>query len=92
MEKTTINTTNNIKNENISLENRNKLTLSGIQEIVASSENQILVKLKDTSLSIYGNNINITRLDIDTGSLTADGNIEKIIYGKTQNLFKRIFK
>lgn len=79
-------------NENLSLSDRNKLKLDGIIEIISSSDTNISLKLKDTPLIIMGNNINITRLDIEQGILEANGNFESIKYGKQTSLFKRIFK
>ena len=87
-----INNTNTTNNESLNLISRKNLTIEGIVEIIASSDSTILLKLKDTNLSITGNNINITKLDINTGILQAEGIFESIKYGKSGNIFKRIFK
>lgn len=91
MEKT-INNHEPTINEFLSLENRKKLHISNIEEVISSSDNHLEIKLKDTRLSIGGTNINITKLDTETKILEADGNFSKIIYGKETNVFKRIFK
>lgn len=92
MEKTiTLNTTTT-QNENLNLINRKTLNIEGIVEIIASNDNNITLKLKDTILTIYGSNINITKLDINSGILQADGNFDSFKYGKSGNIFKRIFK
>lgn len=90
MEKTTLEE-NKIK-ETLSLINRKTLKLDGIVEINSSSESQMSIKLKDTTLTILGSNMHITRLDVETGILEVDGLINLIKYGKNENLFKRIFK
>lgn len=79
-------------NENLSLSDRKQLKLDGIAEIISSSDTNISLKLKNTSLTISGNNINITRLDINQGILEATGNFESIKYGKQTSFFKRLFK
>ena len=86
------NNSNDIKNESISLLNRKHLNLSGISEILSSSDTNITLKLKDTTLNIVGNDINILKLDIESGTLEAEGKFEKFTYGKETNIFKRIFK
>ena len=79
-------------NENLTLTNRKLLKLEGIVEINSSSETLLSAKLKDTTLTIIGQNIHITRLDITLGLLDIEGNIECIKYGKSTNIFKRLFK
>lgn len=80
------------QNESLVLDNRKKLTLEGIIEINSSSETQICVKLKDTLLTILGQEMHITRLDIGTGILEVEGLVNLIKYGKTEGFLKRIFK
>ncbi len=91
MEKNT-STENNKVNESLALINRKSLKLEGLVEINSSSENLLSVKLKDTTLTITGQNLHIARLDIALGILEADGVIDGIKYGKQANIFKRIFK
>ena len=91
MEKTT--TLENPKiSENLNLNNRKSLKLEGIVEINSSSETFLSIKMKDTILAIQGQNLNITRLDVSTGVLEVEGIIDSIKYGKSANIFKRIFK
>lgn len=88
MEKTTLEE----PKEFLSLENRRRLKIDGVVEINSSSETQLNIKLKDTNLSITGTSMHITKLDVDMGILEVDGLINLIKYGKTESLFKRIFK
>lgn len=78
--------------ENLNLSNRTNLKMDGVIEITSSSETLLLIKLKDTSLSINGKDLHISRLDISSGQLEIEGYIECIKYGKSGNIFKRIFK
>lgn len=79
-------------NESLSLINRKNLKLEGIVEINSSSETLLSIKLKDTSLTITGQDLHITRLDISLGILEVDGMVDSIKYGKQANIFKRFFK
>lgn len=81
-----------ISNECLILENRKRIKIEGIVEINSSSESGINLKLKDTSLNITGSNIHITKLDITCGVLEAEGLFDGIKYGKSANIFKRLFK
>ena len=91
MEKNTSLEKNKI-NESLTLHNRKTLKLEGLIEINSSSETLISTKLKDTSLTISGQGLHITRLDIALGILEVDGIIDSIKYGKQANIFKRLFK
>ncbi|MGN0961178.1 MAG: YabP/YqfC family sporulation protein [Christensenellales bacterium] len=90
MEKTTLE--QNKISESLSLMNRKNLKVEGIVEINSSSENLISLKLKDTTLTITGQNMHITKLDVNTGVVEVDGLVNCIKYGKNDNFFKRIFK
>lgn len=92
MEKT-ISNEKNIDNELIILTNRKNLKLEGIVEIISTSETSLILKLKDTTLAILGENIIISKIDITTGILEANGKFNDIKYGiKSSNFFKRLFK
>lgn len=81
-----------IYHENIILNNRKNLHIDGVVEIISTSENSLYMKLKDTFLSVSGENIHITKLDVSTGIIEADGKFLNFKYGKTGNILKRIFK
>lgn len=91
MEKNTSIEKNKI-NESLTLTNRKTLKLDGIVEINSSSETLLSIKLKDTTLTITGQNLHITRLDISLGILEVEGLVDSIKYGKQANIFKRLFK
>lgn len=90
MEKQTTETSKH--NENLNLDNRKKLNITGIIEVTNSSESTICIKLKDTTLTITGSEIHITKLDINAGILEAEGLFQNIKYGKQANLFRKILK
>ena len=79
-------------NENLTLVGRKNIHIEGIVEIISSSDSNIIIKLKDEVLVISGENIHISKLDVNTGILEAEGNFNNIKYGKSHNIFKRVFK
>ncbi len=84
---------NNISTSKLILENQNKITVTGIIEILSSNDNTLFAKLNKGNIYIYGNGIHITKLDIEQGLLEAEGNFNQIKYNnKSDNIFKRIFR
>lgn len=81
-----------ITDENLILTNRKTLQLEGITEVIATSESNLYLKLKNTNLQITGSNITITKLDVEKGILEANGNFDTIKYGKTGGFLRKIFK
>ena len=81
-----------ITDENLILTNRKSLQLQGITEVIATSESNLYLKLKNTNLQITGSNITITKLDVEKGNLEANGNFDTIKYGNSSGFLRKIFK
>lgn len=90
MEKSTLTKTS--KPECLTLENRKNLTLLGVEEVISSSEKELIIRIGDCRLSIGGNNISISRLDTESGELEASGEFNEFVYDKKVGFLKRIFK
>lgn len=90
MEKSTLTKTS--KTECLTLENRKALTLLGVEEVISSSDKELIIKLGDCRLNISGNNISISKLDTERGELEASGEFNEFVYGKKVGFLKRIFK
>lgn len=89
---------NNIKTSQVTIDsvltlsNRQLLNLSGVKEIISSSESDINLLVGDEKMCITGNNLHITKLDVERGDITATGTFNSIKYGVEKNFMKRIFK
>ncbi len=71
----------NIKtSQMLSLENRKKLSMSGVCEVESSSEKQVLLKTNLGRLKISGEGLNIEALNIEEGSLCVCGYVNVIEY------------
>ena len=88
------NNKNIMTTNNIILNNRSNIALTGISEVISTNAKQLLLNTNNTKLTITGNNINITKLVIETGELEATGSFDSITYsGNTKKtILNRIFK
>ena len=87
------------QNHEVKLENRNKLSITGITKIDSLNSNEFLIQTSVGLLLIKGENLLMQQLDIDKGNIWIDGNIFSIEYitdqkeKKTKSTFVgKIFK
>lgn len=86
------------KKSNLSLENRKKLIITGVIEVINFDEEKISLNTKLGNLSIKGEGLKMNKLDVQNGDVIINGSIASIIYsGKSVsknkgNLIKRIFQ
>lgn len=82
----------------ISLENRKKLMISGVIEVISFNDQQIMLDTNLGQLNIKGENLKMNKLDVKNGDLIIMGIVNSCIYsGKEskrdrQNLFAKLFK
>lgn len=75
--------------------NRKNLSLTGIEKVVGISDSELLVEVDGVALSIQGSDMEVKKLDVDSGVLEIEGLINSMKYfDKKQkvNFIKRIFK
>ena len=84
--------------QNIVLENRNKLNVSGIKDVISFDDELVIIETELGLLTIKGNNLKINKLSIDTGDVSVEGEISNLGYSdptkksQEQGLFSKIFK
>ena len=79
----------------LTLTNRKNLCVTGIEKVVGISDSELLVEVDGVALSVQGSNMEVKKLDVESGILEVDGMINNIKYfDKKQKLsfIKRIFK
>ncbi len=69
-------------NSVLELSNREVLKLTGVQNVDVFEDEKITLRTEQGALEIQGVNLNITRLDLETGVLQIDGAIDAIIYAQ----------
>ena len=77
----------------ITLDERKKATLTGVNEVLSYSEEELSVSTTDGVLTIKGKNIKIAKFGAQEGSLCFTGEIDLLKYAGTKTpIFKRLFK
>ena len=82
---------------NLLLNYREKLSISGVREIINFDDKSVNIKTICGELSIDGENIHINILNVEKGELEVSGKINGINYydvyeGDKKTLLSRIFK
>lgn len=81
--------------ENITIENRGFITITGATKMLSSTETQSVVEIGDCNVVISGQNLEITKLDLDNKEVNIKGLVNSLKYSQKAdktNLFKRLFK
>lgn len=95
-ERKAINTTGVI--QNLILENRGKLSISGVLDVLSFDDQVVIVETELGLLTVKGENIRINKLSIDTSEVIVEGDIASLAYTdksseKTKgSLMSKIFK
>ena len=80
--------------EQITIENRKKLDITGATKMLSSTGTQA-VEVGDCNIIISGTNIEITKLDLDNKQVSFSGDINAIKYSRKAEkvgLVKRLFR
>ena len=89
--------TNNVI-QNIVLENREKLSISGVLDVLSFDDQIIIVETELGLLTIKGEDLRINKLSIDTSEVIVEGNISHLSYSEKNqekskgSLIGKIFK
>ena len=84
--------------QNLILENRNKLSISGVKDVLSFDDQVVIMETELGLLSVKGENLKINKLSIDTSEVIIEGEINNLSYSdhtkKEQEggLFSKIFK
>lgn len=91
------NTNSNIL-QNIILENREKLSISGVLDVLSFDDQIVILETELGLLTVKGDNLRINKLSLDTADVIIDGEIYNLGYSekdtnqKTGGLFNKIFR
>ena len=84
--------------QNLVLENREKLSISGVLDVLSFDDQIILIETELGLLNIKGDNLKINKLSIDTQEVKVEGDIFSLNYSdkneniKKESIFGKIFK
>ncbi len=78
----------------LSLEERKKLTVSGVTEVVSFDEAAVVLKTGRGTLLVRGEGLHLKTLSLDGGQVAVDGTITALIYEEPRReggFFSRLF-
>lgn len=82
--------------QNVIIESRKKLNISGVREVTSFDDETILLDTGLGKMTVKGEELHISSFNTETGDLTAEGNICAVVYmsdGKSSGGFiSRIFR
>ena len=67
-------------NHQLTLDGRERLTVSGVEDVERFDENMIVMSTSAGTLVISGENLHIGKLSLDGGELHVDGQIDALSY------------
>ena len=75
---------NNISEHSFRLDNRSKGTVTGVTDVIAFDEKEILLKTKAGKMTIRGSALTLTRVDLELGETDIQGKVDGILYSREQ--------
>ena len=85
--------------QNVILENREKLTISGVLDVLSFDDQIVIVETELGLLTVKGENLRINKLSLDTTEVIVEGKIFNLSYSEKNldkksgsNIFGKIFK
>lgn len=85
--------------QNLILENREKLSISGVKDVLSFDDQVVMVETELGLLTVKGENIRINKLSLDTSEVIVEGEISYLAYSdkeqdkvKGGSLISKIFK
>lgn len=84
--------------QNIILENRKKLNISGVLDVLSFDDQIVILETELGLLTVKGEDLHINKLSIDTSEVIIEGEISSLTYSnkelekKSSNLLGKIFK
>ena len=84
--------------QNLVLENRNRLNISGVLDVLSFDDQTIIVETELGLLTVKGEDLRINKLSIDTSEVIVEGEIISLTYSskdlnkKNESFLGKIFK
>ena len=84
--------------QNLVLENRKKLSVSGVNDVLSFDDQVVMVDTELGLITVKGENIRINKLSLDTAEVIVEGEIASLSYSQnkqeknTGTILSKIFK
>ncbi|MGN1001521.1 MAG: sporulation protein YabP [Oscillospiraceae bacterium] len=82
------------KPHDLTMEDRKKLSVSGVEEVESFDDTEIVMTTSGGSLIVRGSGLNISKLDLDRGEVSVQGLISDLSYQEVApsgSLWARLF-
>lgn len=73
------------KRSNLTLENRKKLVLSGVVEVISFDDRSIILDTTLGTLTVRGQDLKMNKLDVQNGDIVILGQVNSCIYTTTES-------
>ena len=70
------------------MEDRGKMSITGIADVVSFDENQVVLDTDKGLLSIKGKDLCVSRLTLEKGEVDLDGQADSLVYSSNEALRK----
>ena len=82
--------------QNIIMEGRSRLSVSGVSNVLTYDENEILMETSKGPLRVKGSGLHMAKLTLETGEALMDGTFDSLTYEDAsaggEGFFARLFK
>lgn len=79
----------------LTLEERGRLSVTGVSEVVSFDENEIIMDTTLGQLTVQGEGLHVEKLSLDVGELTVAGEVQGMFYSrgkdKRGSFWSRVF-
>ncbi len=78
----------------LALEERGKLTMTGVTEVVSFEENAVVLRTSLGTLIVHGRDLQLKTLSLDGGQVAVDGTVSALVYEEprtTGGILRRLF-
>lgn len=80
----------------ITVENREKLSISGVEDVDSFDENEIQVYTSEGLLTIKGSELHMSNLNVESGEMCVEGEIDSLMYSNVESsrggFFSKLFR
>ena len=80
-----------VKNHTLTMENRRRVALTGVNEVLGFDENQVTLMTENGEIALTGEGLHVTKLMLEEGQLALEGKIDGVIYtqrARRKSLFR----
>ena len=85
-------------NHNIIMENRSKVSISGVEDVDSFDEQTVILFTSAGLLTVKGNDFHINKLNVESGEVVIEGDVESLTYSDSMGgrdsggFFAKMFK